>query len=35
MDILEDRLGLAPLEEALTAPVKPTLVDKQPELIAQ
>lgn len=33
MDILEDRLGLAPLEEALTAPVKSAQSPKKPELL--
>ncbi|MBT9317651.1 photosystem II high light acclimation radical SAM protein [Leptothoe spongobia] len=34
MDILEDRLGLAPLEEALTAPIKSAAASKTPELAA-
>ena len=34
MDILEARLGLAPLEEALTAPIKSVEPSKTPELLA-
>ncbi|MEM9264806.1 MAG: photosystem II high light acclimation radical SAM protein [Cyanobacteria bacterium P01_F01_bin.13] len=35
MDILEERLGLAPLEEALKAPLKSKAPAKPPELVAK